>query len=163
MTDSNPAGAGGLDGATSSGTGDVGDTPGVAKDVGDTPGVAKEDGTAGDGAGATGETGATREAAAGDADATREDRIGESGRWVGSGDSGAGDGRPSSVGMGLRTGRPTAWSTTGLPAGGDNDGPSVIHPIRAQSSACPTTRATATRTVRRTARVTGTGSTRRTL
>lgn len=58
-----------------------------------------------------------------------------------------------------------SWSTAapGERAGSDRDWPRVSQPISAHSTAWPTTSATAMRTVRRTVRVTGTGSTRRTL
>ncbi len=57
------------------------------------------------------------------------------------------------------------WSTTepGGPDGAECDRPRVSQPISAHNNAWPTTSATAMRTVRRTVRVTGTGSTRRTL
>ena len=57
------------------------------------------------------------------------------------------------------------WSTAepGERVGSERLWPRVSQPISAHSTAWPTTSATAMRTVRRTVRVTGTGSTRRTL
>ncbi len=75
---------------------------------------------------------------------------------------GAGSCRPS-FGIGRRAGAAAISSTVaGLPCGAD-DAPSVTQPISATSNACPTSSATAMRTVPRTVRLTGTGSTRRTL
>jgi hypothetical protein len=78
-------------------------------------------------------------------------------------EGGLGSGRPS-FGIGRPGGAAAISSTVPVPLrGGAGEVPSVVQPIRATSNACPTSSATAMRTVRRTVRVTGTGSTRRTL
>ncbi len=67
---------------------------------------------------------------------------------------------------GAISGGAASWSTTAEPGarvGSDRPGPRVSQPITAHNIAWPTTRATAMRTMRRTLRVTGTGSTCRTL
>lgn len=68
-------------------------------------------------------------------------------------------------GAGSAGGGAASWSTTEPdgPDGAEWDRPRVSQPISAHNNAWPTTSATAMRTVRRTVRVTGTGSTCRTL
>jgi hypothetical protein len=127
-------------------------------------------GTGSVGAGAAGDTGRAG------ADDCREDERGRCGTCgergeedgtKGSGTNnggGLGSGRPS-FGIGRPGGAAAISSTVPAPLrGGAGEAPSVTQPIRATSNACPTSSATAMRTVRRTVHVTGTGgSTRRTL
>jgi hypothetical protein len=127
--------------------------------------TADGDGLGNDG-GCTGAAGGTGR----DAEDCAEDGRGEPGKGGdvdgtnGSGtnnDGGLGSRRPS-FGIGRRAGA-TAICSTDPRRGGADEAPSVTQPISATSNACPTSKATAVRTVRRTVRVTGTGSTRRTL
>ena len=159
----------------------LGETDGAGDSLGGTGGWVREalrddsasDGEGlGNGSGCARPGGGTGEGTGDCADEGGEDGRRESGERGGRGgedgtrgggtnnDGRLGSWRPS-FGIGRRAGPAAIWSTA--PLGGGADEASVTQPIRATSNACPTSKATAMRTVRRTVRVTGAGSTRRTL